>query len=57
MTFAPPWQALAAVVLAGQVLPDCFVRLEPAPVIGEVVAGIFLGPRYYWDPASRPLAR
>jgi hypothetical protein len=36
--------ALAAIVLAGQLCARLFVRLGQPPVIGEVVAGIFLGP-------------
>src|SRR5688572_13654331 len=36
--------ALAAIILAGQVCARLFVRLGQPPVIGEVVAGIFLGP-------------
>ena len=36
--------ALAAIILAGQVCARLFVRLGQPPVIGEVVAGILLGP-------------
>ncbi len=36
--------ALAAVILAGRVLGRLFVYLHQPPVIGEVVAGICLGP-------------
>src|SRR5262249_3489156 len=36
--------ALAAVVIAGRVLGKLFAYLGQPPVIGEVVAGIFLGP-------------
>lgn len=36
--------ALAAVILTGQVLAKCFTYLGQPPVIGEVVAGIILGP-------------
>jgi Kef-type K+ transport system membrane component KefB len=48
---APPAQvlvpvlvALAAVIITGQLLAKCFAYLHQPPVIGEVVAGILLGP-------------
>src|SRR5262245_54619589 len=41
--------ALAAIVLAGQFCARLFVRFGQPPVIGEVVAGIFLGPSL-WGP-------
>jgi Kef-type K+ transport system membrane component KefB len=36
--------ALVAVIVAGQVMGRIFVYLQQPPVIGEVVAGIMLGP-------------
>jgi Kef-type K+ transport system membrane component KefB len=36
--------ALAAVVLAGRLLGRLFIRVGQPPVIGEVIAGILLGP-------------
>src|SRR5262245_28919861 len=36
--------ALAAVIIAGQLLAKAFSYLGQPPVIGEVVAGILLGP-------------
>jgi hypothetical protein len=36
--------ALAAVIITGQLLAKCFAYLRQPPVIGEVVAGILLGP-------------
>src|SRR5258708_4357931 len=36
--------ALAAVIVAGQILGALFVYIGQPPVIGEVVAGILLGP-------------
>src|SRR5262249_39945233 len=36
--------ALTAVIVTGQLLGRLFARIGPPPVIGEVVAGILLGP-------------
>ncbi|MGE3803986.1 MAG: cation:proton antiporter [Gemmataceae bacterium] len=38
--------ALAAIVIAGQILGRLFVLVSQPPVIGEVIAGILLGPSF-----------
>jgi Kef-type K+ transport system membrane component KefB len=47
--------ALAAVIALGQALARLFVFLGQPPVIGEVVAGILLGPSLLGEPASSML--
>jgi Kef-type K+ transport system membrane component KefB len=55
--------ALTAVIIAGQILAKLFAYLSQPPVIGEVVAGILLGPSFLgteisaWilPPAAAPL--
>jgi Kef-type K+ transport system membrane component KefB len=44
--------ALAAVILVGQILARLFAYLGQPPVIGEVVAGILLGPSLFGPEAS-----
>src|SRR4051812_48977569 len=44
--------ALAAVIVTGRVLGWAFARLGQPPVIGEVVAGILLGPSLLGREAS-----
>ncbi len=44
--------ALVAVIIAGQVLAKVFAYLSQPPVIGEVVAGILLGPSLIGESAS-----
>jgi Kef-type K+ transport system membrane component KefB len=57
--------ALTAVIIVGQILAKLFAYLSQPPVIGEVVAGILLGPSFLgpeisaWilPPAAAPLLR
>ena len=44
--------ALAAVIAVGQVLAKVFARLSQPPVIGEMLAGILLGPSLIGERAS-----
>src|SRR6266513_5177339 len=44
--------ALTAVIVTGLILAKCFVYLGQPPVIGEVVAGIVLGPSLLGTEAS-----
>jgi Kef-type K+ transport system membrane component KefB len=44
--------ALSAVVLTGLLLAKCFAYLGQPPVIGEVIAGIVLGPSFLGSEAS-----
>ena len=44
--------ALTAVILTGLILAKCFAYLGQPPVIGEVIAGIVLGPLFLGSDAS-----
>jgi Kef-type K+ transport system membrane component KefB len=50
--FARLLLALAAIVIVGQILARLMARIHQPPVIGEVAAGILLGPSFIGETAS-----